>query len=218
MNLPRKTFWLWLMLSVGVAVLLTVIFRQQIRAYLVEPLSYVIWYAQLIIHTVPQPLFWAVMILGGMYLIGKAVLEGLPSSEQLSEPRDGVASMSRYRYWLWYFGAFSRNRFASENLARHLAHLVIEIVGYQEHLTSEEVEKKIREGTLNLPEEVLTFLRTRRLTAPEHPTNTPKVWIERLRARLFQPPGTISSSNQEETIYRLKEVVTFIEERIGGSN
>jgi len=218
MNPPRKTLWLWLILSFGVAVVLTVIFRQQIRAFLVEPLSYVIWYAQLIIHTVPQPLFWAVMILGGMYLIGKAVLDGLPSSEQLSEPRDGVASMSRYRYWLWYLTAFSRNRFASENLARHLAHLVMEIVGYQEHLTSEEVEKKIREGTLNLPEEVLTFLRTRRLTTPERPTNTPKAWIERLRARLFQPPGTISSSNQEETFHRLKEVVTFIEERIGGSN
>ncbi len=218
MKPSRKSLGLWLTLCLGIAILLTVIFRQQIRTIIVEPVSYVIWYAQLIVNTVPQPLFWAVMILGGIYLIGRAVLEGLPSSDQLPEPQGGISGMSRYRFWLWYLATFSRNRFASENLARHLAHLITDIVGYQEHLTSEEVEKKVREGTMDLPEDVLEFLRTRRITAPDRPANTPKAWFERLRNRLSHPGETISPSEREEAFHRLKKVVIFIEERIGGSN
>ncbi len=57
MKPSRKSLGLWLTLCLGIAILLTVIFRQQIRTIIVEPVSYVIWYAQLIVNTVPQHLF-----------------------------------------------------------------------------------------------------------------------------------------------------------------
>ncbi|WP_322510059.1 hypothetical protein [Anaerolinea sp.] len=218
MTPTRKPLWMWLILSVGLAVLLTAVLREQIRAVVVEPLSYVIWYVQLILNTVPQPLFWAVMILGGIYLIGRAMLEGIPSTERLSEPQNDTASTSRYRYWLWYVATFSKNRFASENLARHLAHLIMEIIGHQEHLSREEMEKKIREGTLNVSEEILEFLRTRRLLTSRQSPDSVKGWLERMQGRLFHPPGSIPFSDQQETFHRLRQLVNFIEERIGGSN
>lgn len=218
MNPARKTLWIWIALSVGIAVLLTAALREQIRTVIVEPLSYALWYAQLIINTVPQPLFWAVLVLGGIYLIGRALLEGMPSSQEPPEIQNDTTSTSRYHYWLWYMAVFSKNRFASENLARHLANFVIEIIGYQEHLSREEVEKGIRDGTLNVSPEILEFLRTRRLFLSRHSPNTIKDWLRGIQRQLFSPAGSIPSSDHQEALYRLKQVVDFIEERIGGSD
>lgn len=218
MSPTRKTLWIWLAFSVGLAVVLTAVLREQVRAVIVEPLSYLIWYAQLILNTVPQPLFWAVMILGGIYLIGRAMLEGMPSTESFSEPQNDITGISRYRHWLWYMATFSKNRFASENLGRHLAHLIMDIIGYQEHLSQEEMEHKIREGTLNVPEEILEFLRTRRLFTPKQSSGIIRDWLENIRGRFLHPSGIFPPSDQKETFHRLKRVVEFIEERIGGAN
>uniref|UniRef100_A0A7C4KHY3 Uncharacterized protein n=1 Tax=Anaerolinea thermolimosa TaxID=229919 RepID=A0A7C4KHY3_9CHLR len=200
-------------LSVIGSVAITLIFRQQIRSWLVVPVSYVVWYINLILETVPQPIFWVILVLGGFFLSIRTILKNLPQSDLPPEPTYSGLSASRYQYWLWYISTYQISPFSSENLARNLSRLVMDVLAYQEHLTISELEEMIRSGKLNLPEDIREFLITRRLVPPQPAPPLVLRWFDRLRRRRTRqrrPP----SPESLEAHQKLERVIQFIEERL----
>lgn len=208
----RRFVMVLLAVSIVASIILAIVFRDQIRAGVVVPVSYVIWYINLILETVPQPIFWIVLILGGFIIAGRTILRNLPSSELPSEPVYHGQSASRYQYWMWYMSTYQISYFSSENLARNLARFILNILAHQEHMTPSEVEQCILDRKVDLPEDIRTFLIERRLM--EKPPNNRMVlrWFERLLNR--SQPGNGRPSDAPEARQKMLRIIAFIEERL----
>lgn len=199
-------------LSLLASAILTFIFRDQIQVSLVVPVSHIAWYINMILTTVPQPVFWAVLVLGGVYIAGRALLRSLPAPRELPEPSSTGRSLSRYQYWLWYLSSFQFSQFSTEHMGRNLARFVVEILAFQEHLTANQVEERLLSGELVLPEEISNLIKTRRLPI-NLPAPTPfRRFLDRFIRRRAQPsPNQIDISAANEKIIR---ILQFIEERL----
>jgi hypothetical protein len=213
MNLNRRGFlWGTLGLSVIASLVLSFIFREQIREGLVKPVSYIAWYINLIFETVPQAILWVVLIFGGFMIAGKSLLRSAPNPPDPVEPVYQGRSLSRYQYWGWYIATFQLSPFSSESLARSLSRFLAEILAYQEHLTLDEVDERLRNGELDLPEEIADFLLNRRLWKYQPATPPIIRFIDRLRRRVHLPG--INEKDRLEANARLDRVILYIEERL----
>ncbi len=208
----RRLILLLAGLSLLASAVLTFLFREQIRTALVMPVAYVAWYINLIVDSAPQPILWAVLVLGGFFIAGRSLLRNLPPPPEPPEPTFSGHSVSRYQYWLWYISSFQLSAFSSEGLARSLARFITEIIAYQEHLTLDQVEHLVYEDALGLPEEIGDLIKTRRLFKEQRTPPPIRRFIDRLlRRRIIPEPDQIDTSQEREKIDR---IVRFIEERL----
>jgi hypothetical protein len=144
MNLTNRRRFIYSLigLSLFASLLLTLIFREQIRTGLVTPVSYAAWYINVILTTVPQPIFWAVLVFGGLYIAGRSLLKNLPTPDDPPEIPYSGHSVSRFQYWNWYLSSFQISQFSSEHMSRNLARFLLEILAFQEHQTIDQVEER----------------------------------------------------------------------------
>ena len=79
MKLSRRQQFMWALvgLSLIISAVLTYIFREQVRAGLVMPISYAVWYVNLVIESAPQPILWAVLVFGGFVIAGTSAAQEL---------------------------------------------------------------------------------------------------------------------------------------------
>jgi len=214
MNPPGRRRWIvgLVAASLAISILLTILFRQQVRAWLVMPVSYVAWYINIILSTVPQPVFWALLVFGGFILSMRVILKSMPNAE-LPEPQVYAGrSISRYQYWLWYFSSFQVSQFATEHMARNLSRMLIDILAFQENLTPDEVEDRIYAGQLDLPEDICALIKTRQFSFAR--PNPPALvrFLDRLLRR-----QTVTVSNQidnREAREKITRIIQFIEDRL----
>lgn len=214
MKLSRRRQFMWGLvgLSLIISAILTFIFREQVRAGLVMPISYAVWYVNLIIESAPQPILWAILVFGGFIIAGRALLKNLPPPPEPPEPTYSGHSVSRYQYWLWYISSFQLSAFSSEGLARSLARFVTDILAYQEHVTLDEVERLIFAGALDVPDEIRELIKTRRLWKTQANPTPVRRFIDRLlRRKIVSEPDQKDSA---ENRAKLDRIVEFIEERL----
>ncbi len=208
----RRLFYFIAAVSILTSVLLAVLLREEIRARLVVPVSYVVWYINLILETVPQPILWIALIFFGFVVAGRVILKNLPQSELPKEPVFSGQSASRFQYWMWYITTYRISPFANENLARNLSRLLLEIIAHQEHLTLEETESSLQKGNLNLPDDIRQFLLTRRLTKSTPQVRPVRRWIDRLLQRAM--PNRLEPQESSEARQKLERITQFIEDRL----
>jgi hypothetical protein len=205
------------LITLGVALLIGSILgfaaRDKIRLIIVVPVAYFLWYANLILETAPQWLIWYALLAFGGYYAVKLLGKSVPSDIDLPEPPVKVRGSSRYQFWLWYINTFNKSHYAQEMLARSLFHLITDIIMYQEHLEFNEVTALIDSGELNVPPEILEFLRARELYELKHPYN----WLDRLLDRLHL--GNLLRRDDggfqlDEASGRIEHIIRFIEDRL----
>lgn len=191
--------------------ILTYIFREQIRNWIIKPVSYVIWYINLVLETVPQPILWAVLILGGFIIFTRALLKSIPPPDEPPLPNYSTQSFTRYQYWLWYISTFQTSVFTNEHLGRNLSRLVVDILAFQEHLTLDEVDERVRARTLALPEEIRQLVLTHRLPGQAPSSRRIQRWIDRILKRKPQTTELTANPEAQNTILN---IISFIEERL----
>jgi len=208
----QRLMWGLIGLSLVLSAIFTYIFREQVRAVLVMPVSYAVWYINLVIESAPQPILWAVLVFGGFVIAGRALLKNLPPPPDLPEPAITGHSVSRYQYWLWYISSFQLSAFSSEGLARSLARFVLDILAYQEHLTLDEVERLIFAGELDVPADIRELIQTRRLWKKTTRQTPVRRFIDRLKRRKMVTEPDQKDSAEDRA--KLDRIVEFIEERL----
>ncbi|HMN60532.1 MAG TPA: hypothetical protein PJ988_09225 [Anaerolinea sp.] len=198
--------------SLAISIILTIIFRQQVRAWLVMPVSYVAWYINTILSTVPQPVFWALLVFGGFILSTRVILKSMAPAE-LPEPQTYAGrSISRYQYWLWYFSSFQVSHFATEHMARNLARLLIDILAFQENLTADEVEDRVYTGQLDLPDDVRALIKTRQFDFTRSDPPALVRFLDRLLRRQRAPVS--NQIDNREAREKITRIIHFIEDRL----
>ena len=208
----QRLLWGLLGLSLLASAILTYLFREQVRSGLVMPVSYAIWYVNVVIESAPQPILWAVLVFGGLMIAGRALLKNLPPAPDPAEPAISGHSISRYQYWLWYISSFQLSAFSSEGLARSLSRFIIDILAYQEHLTLDDVERMIRNDTLAVPDEIRDLIKTHRLWKAQHPPTPVRRFVDRLlrRQMVVEPEEKDSAEDRA----KLSRIIEFIEDRL----
>ena len=192
---------------------ITVFLREPIRKAIVIPISYAIWYVNQIFESVPQPVFWWLMILAALYLIGRMFFKAMPVRDLNPGPATRPHSTSRYQFWLWYVRTFPYSQFSQELLARSLNRLIVDILAYQENLDIDDVYIHISQGGLDLPPNIREFLRNRQFEMPTYKAR----WLDRLvnfirTGRLFHRDNQGATLGPAKT--ELEDIIRFIESRL----
>lgn len=190
------------------------VLRDAVREFIVLPLAYLLWLADLVLRSVPQVAFLALLVI----LAGVLVLRGFgrpASPERRSATGAGVRrEATRFGYWVRQFDRCEDSAFASERLAMELRELVARILADEERLSPDEVVARVRDGSLSVPAEVRALM-----TRPQDWLATGQAdplsrLIRRICAALRLPVPPVA---QSELDARLLGVITYIENRLGGS-
>jgi hypothetical protein len=213
MKSNRNRFLATLAIALILGSFLGFLFREQIRLILVVPVAYFLWYANLILDSAPQWLIWYVVLAFGGYYAIKLLAKSTPPDFDVPKVAVKGRGSSRYQFWLWYINSFHNSHYSQELLARTLFHLITDIIIYQEHLEYAEVIALIDTGELNVPPEILEFLRARQFWELKRPFD----WFDRLIERLHLG-GIIRRANGgfrlDEASGKIEHIIHFIEDRL----
>ena len=151
-----RRFWLPALLVLLLAPLLVFPLRDLVRELIVVPLSYVAWFGDLLLQSLPPIFFWIILIFIALRIALRSLRrpaqpEGAPESPEATYPTP-VALWAR-RLRLTRVGRYSRWR-----LAHHLSELAAEILAHHQGITPREARERIRDGEFEAPPEIHTYL------------------------------------------------------------
>ena len=175
--------WLQVALAVvlvvagAVAVIVLVLsFRDTVREVIAGPLSYLVYFIGLLLRSVPQALFLGLLVLVGIVIALSSVgsrrdEDGPPISSNRIEQRN-----SRLRTWTYYLSQIGRSAYAREKMALEMRTLALSSLALLEHTTPIDVERRIIDGSLDVPHEVSDIV----LASRSRPGGGPRNWLARL--------------------------------------
>jgi hypothetical protein len=193
--------------SLLIAAVLAIFFRDWFRDQVVIPLVYAGWIIYLLILSLPQMVYWSMLLFFGILVFLTTALPK-PAPGRVEKNLVINRSFSRYSSWLRYTQMVNRSVFASDNLARDLVRLAVQILSSQMNLTAEEIYRKLDHGEIDLPPDLMVFLRRRGFATPvEKETLLQEIIHRFIPAREgVRPPGVYTPMEQET-----KQIVTLIE-------
>jgi hypothetical protein len=188
--------------------ILSFVFRDWVRSEIAYPLAYLFWALRLIILSIPQEVFWWFLVILCLFVaLYISWPSSLPSRSPISSHRSKPSS--RYTTWLRYLHNLDTSRFASDNLARDLVRLTVQILADQQRLTPDEVYLQLDHNQIDLPPEFLAFLQRRsfkykskqesRLAELFHSLFPPR--------RQIRPPGVYSPAEEEAS-----RIIAYVED------
>jgi hypothetical protein len=165
MKILQQRRWLLLLIPALLlaALLVTLALQGLVRQAIVLPLSYLFWLADLLVSSVPQGTFWALLLAVGVYITAKSLFgrQRRRSFARLTPPEEtDRPEPSRLHQRLYYLQQLSNSSFAREKIAFELRRLIIEILAYQERESTAEIERRVHDGTLAAPPEVHLLLKS----------------------------------------------------------
>ncbi len=160
---PRRL----IIFGVTLAVLTFALFfwmREIVHEVVVLPLSYLFFLGGIVVDTTPQVFFWFAMVSIAIYIAyrslnkrqkpGELVLHRIPVDDQPKE------SAGRLSFWATKVNILRQHRGSYFLGGFHLTfgRLVIDLISHRYHLTPGQVEERVRDGSLDLPDEVKEYL------------------------------------------------------------
>jgi len=117
---------------------------------------YVLWAGQVVYRILPQGLWWGLFIL---------VLAGLAWRSLARDGKQSPPSMpyheelfDRVKSWSQWLQQRRQGDYFRWRLARNLAELSVQVLAFQERLSTEETRQRLTAGELQLPPEILNYL------------------------------------------------------------
>lgn len=208
---------------IGVGVL-TLALRDVVRESVVIPLAYAVWLADLLLKSLPQSLFLAVLVLVSAVVVLRGLLYTSPLPRQFVPRQDRGGFRSRLDFWTRRLNALDASPFAQEQSAQEMRNLVLRALADQ--LDPDEVAAAVRNGALAVPPEVGALLLNWRDwlsdDAAASPRASPGAWWKRLRwerlrwERLREVLRTDRRSAAESARInrKLEAVVEFLETQV----
>jgi hypothetical protein len=154
LELSYRRFWLILLLPIlafGAYHL-----RGVIEIYLITPVIYALRVEKILYETIPQIIYWIVFITILIIIAVNSLFSKrrpAPMTTPLVENR-----ATRARQLSYWIKAAKRSDYSRWMLARNLAGLALNLIADQERFSTEEAEKFIRRGRVNMPADVRKFV------------------------------------------------------------
>ena len=154
----RKRGWLLFGLFFILGLFLTlVIFRDELRQYLVEPLVYLIQYVQRTWMSLDPDALWGLFVITAYILILMS-FPPMRRSRRTVDPFVVRASGGRLDFWITEVQQLHRQPTPTKYSLLELKKLTLAVVAFRQHCSLREAELWLEENAQNLPPEVCTLL------------------------------------------------------------
>jgi hypothetical protein len=136
--------------------------QEIVREVVVIPISYLIWLVRIFLRSTPQFYCWMVLIVL-TFMIAYRTISGRrkaysPPPEIEEFPREEAAK-GRVIYWNIKASMLSmRSGYYQSGFHNALGRLVVEMLAHRYRLTPAQVEERLRNETLDVPEEVREYI------------------------------------------------------------
>ncbi|GAB4468288.1 MAG: hypothetical protein Kow00124_02380 [Anaerolineae bacterium] len=149
---------LLILIGGGIAVLVSAPLREAVA----RPVLFLIWYAEVMLRSFPQALFWGILLVAALLVAARSLSSSpkakLPEGPAPVNPRGRVETLA---FWVAEAPA---GRYFKQRLARHLLDLLLQVRGYDKPPTARRLAEMLASGELGLPPEAQAYLGdTRRL-------------------------------------------------------
>ena len=134
--------------------------RDFVRAYIVVPIAYVLWIADLLIKSTPQVLFWGVMVGVAAFFAVRSLGAVTRPAEEVGEAESRPTRRGRIGFWMIQV-YHARQSFFRMRFEEFFARLILDVIAFGEQTNPIELERRIEDGTFEPPQELQIFLRAR---------------------------------------------------------
>jgi hypothetical protein len=202
-------------LKIGLTLLLVILFFSIVtllnwtfvRDTIVVPIYYFLWISDLTLKSIPQQAYLALLMLISL-IIGANTLMGMRArhlTRSLEETQ--YQSDSRYSYWRKLCSNSNSSPFARDGFAWEARKLILSIFAYQNEIETAEVEARIRNGTLLVPDSILKLIQQKKIQESKLPSQNTENTLLRLRRWLFK----VEHQQNPQIDGPVAEIVDFIE-------
>lgn len=215
MNLFKANIWkifLAFLVLLPLVLLLAWFLQDIAKSLVVIPISYVLWLFDRLLESTPQFLIWLVLIVVMGILVGKSLTTRSTTFNEPPPPDQNYLRRSRLRYWgtqLNQQSDFSRSR-----LVDSVDRLVLEVITYSHRMPTWQAEKRLIEGDIQAPDELVKFLRIRK-QSPNYRPSSPLLFFKNLMSflknRLMKSPDFITTKDKNR---ELGIILDYLEDQL----
>lgn len=162
-NLRRVSILAAVILVIGIVLLFWA--RDVIREVIVLPLSYLLWGIDLFIRSTPQLFFWAAVLVISFMIayrglaVRRKIHLDMPIAGGISEVPDHRLVTGRVVYWRGKVNLMNAGRGSYFQNSFHVSitRLLINQLAHRHRLTVDQVERNLKDGSLDVPDEVREY-------------------------------------------------------------
>ncbi len=181
MKAPRRAAWLLVIL--GSALLLGIVFRDFVLTNFVMPMAVVLMLVWRLVQSVHQALYWGLVILAAGFVAVYRLVQWAVNAEE-SAPETSETILKSIGYWQVSLQITGADGWANLTLKRELARLLVAAyASRQPDVRLYDVHEALRSKRIPIPATIHTFLFSDETVRAERP------WKQRLR-RLLEAPRT----------------------------
>jgi hypothetical protein len=159
---PRLPRWLLLLaaLLLIASLVAALALRDVLRDAIVTPLAYVAWLAGLVLGSIPQSTYWILLVVVGTAVAWRSLggRRALFGRREKAIVVPDSAAPSRLRSQLDLLSQLGTSAFARERAAFELRGLMVALLAHEERRSVEEIEQRVRNGSLAPPPEIRALL------------------------------------------------------------
>jgi hypothetical protein len=138
------------------AALLTLVLRDFMRESVVVPFLYGLWIARLYVESLPQTLFWVLLIIAALIIAGGSLI-GRSKPRAKARAIEGEPT-GRVTQWAMRIRLGNQGEYFRARLARRLGQLALATLAHREHRTLEEIREALESGEFDGPKEIAAYL------------------------------------------------------------
>ncbi len=189
---------------------LTLFFWNFVRDTIVIPIYYLIWVAGLLLMSLPQAVFLAVLVCIGIFIglntLGRMQVKSAPSR------RESLAALGRSRYqsWMRLCLGLPLNSLNRTDFVREARHLVLAVLSFQEGMDLDQVEQLVANRSLLVPEAVRRLILSDEILVSESRVN----WLGKLVAKFRRWFHRGLSQKDPAMEQQVIEIIHFLEYRL----
>ncbi|MGE5222416.1 MAG: hypothetical protein ACM3PY_08265 [Omnitrophica WOR_2 bacterium] len=220
MKIDRRILLLFLVVALLAAFLVMFILREFVQQKIAVPISFILWLAGLVLKSIPQVFFLALLLTVAVYY----ALKSLSSAKPVLPIRtvEKIESRKRERVGFWLLQIYRARRIYSRQfvdpwgLKDPLKKLTQEVLAYRYHTSTLQVDQRMEKGEMDIPADIVEYLRSDE--KPVNPFSTRKIsklrsWLESLVSQFYRsqperPSGTIYFDRH------LESLIEFLEDQL----
>lgn len=194
-----------------------------VREVFVLPLSYLWYLIRILTITTPEWYFWAVLLVlltvaGFRTLAGKRTVYYQPPLSEMAELGHSSAASGRVLYWAQKVQLMRRgaSRYYMTNFHNTYGRLLVNVLSHRYRITPREVENRLHDGTLEVPQEIREYaLFALERDAVQPVGFLPWLWrniVERVREMFPSRQPDVTSTERDDP--RVAAILRYIEDEL----
>ncbi len=219
-KMDRKTFLLFLLLSLLAALLVMFVIREFVQQNIALPISFIFWLASLVLKSIPQVFFLALLLTIAFFYALKSLSTTRPVLQtRAAEP---IGSRKRERVGFWMLQIYRARRIFSRQfvdpwgLKDPLKKLTQEVLAYRYHISTAQVEQRMENGEMDIPMDILEYLRLdERWSRPVSGRKVKRLrdWLDGIISWIYRRQ-TAEPSNDLTFDQHLESLIEFLEDQL----